>query len=53
MAYDMRTMTERFISDGMKAKDGDRERLVGMLGRPLRSYRAFAREVTSIPLVPA
>src|SRR5918998_292850 len=49
MAYDMRTMAERFFSDGMKPKDGDRERLVGMLGRPLRSYRAFAREVTAIP----
>jgi hypothetical protein len=48
MAYDMRTMTERFISDGMKPKDGDRERLVGMLGRPLRSYRAFAGDAISV-----
>jgi len=42
MAYDMRHMAERFISDGMLPGAGDVERLMQMLGRPLRSYRAFA-----------
>lgn len=42
MAYDMRQMAERFISDGMLPGAGDVERLMQMLGRPLRSYRAFA-----------
>jgi uncharacterized protein YbjT (DUF2867 family) len=42
MAYDMRLMTERFLSDGMVPEAGDVERLTAMLGRPLGSYRAFA-----------
>jgi uncharacterized protein YbjT (DUF2867 family) len=45
MAYDMRTMAERFITDGMIPDAGDVDRLTAMLGRPLRSYRDFAREV--------
>lgn len=45
MAFDMRLMAERFQSDGMKAETGDVERLTKMLGRPLRSYRDFTREV--------
>ena len=45
MAYDMRLMAERFLSDGMVPEAGDVERLTAMLGRPLRSYRAFAEEV--------
>ncbi|MEX1829491.1 NmrA/HSCARG family protein [Luteibacter sp. CQ10] len=44
-AFDMRLMSERFISDGMLPVPGDVERLTTMLGRPLRSYRDFAREV--------
>lgn len=44
MAYDMRQMAERFISDGMLPGAGDVERLMQLLGRPLRSYRAFAAE---------
>lgn len=44
-AFDMRLMSERFISDGMLPAPGDVERLTTMLGRPLRSYRDFAREV--------
>ncbi|MCJ2083518.1 SDR family oxidoreductase [Methylobacterium sp. J-090] len=42
MAYEMRLMAERYVSDGMIPEAGDRERLAGILGRPLRTYRAFA-----------
>jgi len=45
MAFDMRLMSERFLTDGMIPDAGDVERLTGMLGRPLRSYRDFATEV--------
>lgn len=41
MAYEMRLMAERYVSEGMRPQDGDRERLVTLLGRPLRSYRDF------------
>lgn len=47
MAYDMRMMGERFLTDGMLPEDGDVERLTAMLGRPLRSYRAFALETAA------
>ena len=47
MAYDMRKMAERFQSDGMTPERGDVDRLTTMLGRPLRSYRAFAAEVAA------
>lgn len=43
MAYEMRLMAERYVSDGMLPQPGDRERLVRMLGRPLHGYRDFAR----------
>ncbi len=42
MAYDMRLMSERFLSEGMRPEAGDVERLATLLGRPLHSYRAFA-----------
>jgi uncharacterized protein YbjT (DUF2867 family) len=42
MAYDMRLMGERFLTDGMVPQAGDVERLTALLGRPLRTYRAFA-----------
>jgi uncharacterized protein YbjT (DUF2867 family) len=45
MAYEMRLMAERYVSDGMIPEAGDIERLVQILGRPLHSYRSFAREV--------
>ena len=45
MAYDMRLMSERFVTDGMRPENGDVERLTALLGRPLRSYRAFASEL--------
>lgn len=41
-AYEMRLMAERYVSDGMIPQNGDRERLVNMLGRPLHSYRETA-----------
>lgn len=42
MAYEMRLMAERYVSDGMLPEAGDVERLTGILGRPLHTYRAFA-----------
>lgn len=45
MAYEMRLMAERFVSDGMLPEVGDVERLIKILGRPLHSYRAFATEI--------
>ncbi|MCD1597031.1 SDR family oxidoreductase [Rheinheimera aquimaris] len=44
-AYEMRLMAERYVSHGMIAKTGDVTRLTQMLGRPLHSYREFARTV--------
>ncbi|MER8707304.1 NmrA/HSCARG family protein [Mesorhizobium sp. M1088] len=45
MALDMRLMVERFLVVGMVPEAGDVDRLTGMLGRPLRSYRDFAAEI--------
>ncbi|SEN08988.1 Uncharacterized conserved protein YbjT, contains NAD(P)-binding and DUF2867 domains [Duganella sp. CF517] len=45
MAYEMRLMAERYVSDGMIPDAGDVERLTGILGRPLHSYRDFAMEI--------
>ncbi|MDN7589644.1 SDR family oxidoreductase [Burkholderia seminalis] len=42
MAYEMRLMAERYVSDGMVPEAGDVERLTEILGRPLRTYRDFA-----------
>ena len=47
MAYDMRLMAERFLTDGMVPEVGDVERLTARLGRPLRTYRDFAAEAAS------
>ncbi|MBN6101964.1 NmrA/HSCARG family protein [Xanthomonas sp. CFBP 8703] len=47
MAFDMRLMSERFISDGMIPAAGDVERLTTLLGRPLHSYREFATRVAT------
>jgi uncharacterized protein YbjT (DUF2867 family) len=47
MAFDMRLMSERFLSDGMLPEPGDVERLTALLGRPLRSYRDFASELAA------
>ena len=45
MAYDMRLMGERFLTDGMIPESGDVERLIALLGRTLHSYREFASSV--------
>ena len=47
MAYEMRLMAERYVSDGMLPEAGDVERLTKLLGRPLHSYRGFVGEITS------
>jgi uncharacterized protein YbjT (DUF2867 family) len=47
MAYDMRLMSERFLTDGMRPGTDDVERLTTLLGRPLRSYRALASELAA------
>lgn len=48
MAFDMRLMSERFLTDGMIPESGDVERLTTLLGRPLHSYRDFVCEVATI-----
>ena len=47
MAYDMRMMGERFLTEGMLPEGGDVERLKTLLGRQLRSYRDFAAKAAS------
>lgn len=47
MAYDMRLMAERFLTDGMVPEAGDVGRLVQLLGRPLHSYRDFVHAVAN------
>ena len=47
MAYDMRLMSERFLAVGMVPESGDVERLTTLLGRPLRSYRDLAIEISA------
>jgi uncharacterized protein YbjT (DUF2867 family) len=46
MAFDMRLMAERFISEGMLPDAGDVDRLATLLGRPLRSYRDYVAQIT-------
>src|SRR4051794_11142405 len=47
MAFDMRLMSERFLTEGMIPEPGDAARLIALLGRPLRSYRDFASETVA------
>ncbi|MBR1220602.1 NmrA/HSCARG family protein [Bradyrhizobium sp. U87765 SZCCT0131] len=47
MAYEMRLMAERYVSDGMIPQAGDVERLTTILGRPLHSYRSFATKLAT------
>jgi uncharacterized protein YbjT (DUF2867 family) len=47
MAFDMRLMSERFLTDGMIPDAGDVDRLTTLLGRPLRSYRDLAAEISA------
>ena len=53
MAYEMRLMAERYVSDGMIPEAGDVARLTAILGRPLHSYRSFANEIASSATNPA
>jgi hypothetical protein len=45
MALDMRLMAERFVTEGMVPDAGDVDRLTRLLGRPLRSYRDYVRQI--------
>ena len=45
MAFDMRLMAERFLSDGMLPDAGDVDRLTSLLGRRLRSYRDHVAQI--------
>ena len=47
MAFDMRLMSERFLTEGMIPEPGDAARLTALLGRSLRSYRDFASEIVA------
>jgi len=47
MAFDMRLMAERFLTEGMVPGTGDVERLTALLGRPLRSYRDHIAQITA------
>jgi uncharacterized protein YbjT (DUF2867 family) len=47
MAYDMRLMADRFISDGMVPESGDVARLSATLGRPLRTYRDYVASIAA------
>jgi len=47
MAYEMRLMAERYVSDGMIPDAGDVARLTRLLGRPLHGYREFAAEIAA------
>ncbi|TCP36845.1 NmrA family NAD(P)-binding protein [Sphingomonas sp. BK235] len=45
MAYEMRLMAERYVSEGMIPAPGDRARMERMLGRPLHDYAETARRL--------
>lgn len=47
MAYDMRLMMGRIQQHGMTPADGTVQRLESLLGRPLRRYGAWARELVA------
>ncbi|SFN85094.1 SDR family oxidoreductase [Sphingomonas sp. OK281] len=47
MAYEMRLMAQRYVSDGMIPEQGDRERLTTMLGRSLHGYRETAASIAA------
>jgi uncharacterized protein YbjT (DUF2867 family) len=47
MAYEMRLMAERYVSDGMLPEPGDVERLTTLLGRPLHTYRELATGIAA------
>ena len=43
-AWDMRAMMARYQADGAVATESDIGRLTALLGRPPRTYRAFAED---------
>jgi uncharacterized protein YbjT (DUF2867 family) len=45
MAYEMRLMAERYVTDGMIPETGDVARLTRILGRELHAYRDFAAQL--------
>ena len=45
MAYGMRLMMRSYQHYGMQAKPGDEDTLQTLLGRPMRTYREFVREM--------
>lgn len=47
MAYEMRLMAQRYVSDGMVPEVGDIDRLIAILDRPLHSYRDFVSEIVA------
>ncbi|MGY8710424.1 NmrA/HSCARG family protein [Bradyrhizobium sp. 18BD] len=53
MAYEMRLMAERYVSDGMIPEDGDVARLTRILGRAPHSYRSFATQIAATAANPA
>ena len=48
MAFDIRLMLARFQHDGLLAKPGGDDTMTGLLGRPARTYRDFARETAAM-----
>ncbi|WP_434136764.1 NmrA/HSCARG family protein (plasmid) [Pseudomonas luteola] len=48
MAYEMRLMAQRYVSDGMIPEAGDVERLTQILGRELHTYRGFASRLAGV-----
>lgn len=48
MAYEMRLMAQRYVSDGMIPEAGDVERLTQILGRELHTYRGFASRLAEV-----
>jgi uncharacterized protein YbjT (DUF2867 family) len=48
MAYEMRLMAERYVSDGTIPEAGDVARLTKILGRPLHAYRDFATQLAAL-----
>lgn len=52
MAYEMRLMAERYVSDGMIPDAGDVDRLTAILGRPLHAYPDFAKGIAAAIEVP-
>ncbi|MFC5419971.1 SDR family oxidoreductase [Bosea eneae] len=53
MAYEMRLMAERYVSDGMVPDAADIARMTSILGRPLHSYREFASRIVDAEAKPA